>query len=447
MLAWSHLCAVPHRWSTANAADCASLHGHIACVNVADPNIVRSRTTSLRPDQTFLFPLDGTRMRTLHVIGSVNPALGGPMEGIRQFARAHLQPDSDVEVCSLDTPDDAFVHSSELTIHALGRDRSRAGASALLRWLRANAHRFDAVLVHGVGQRHARAVWRASRELGFPYYVVAHGMLGPLFAGRLSIESMSQRLVWPLIGYRVLRDAEAVLFRCEAERALARKAHWLYQARDQVIGYGILPPRLRPGQIDSFLAEYPALQGKRFLLYVGRIQPSKGCDLLIESFASVAQRDPGLQLVLAGPDAARWQGKLAARAAALGVADRVHWVGVLNGDLKWGALSACDAFVLPSHEDSLGVSAVEAMACRKAVLISTEVEIWREIDAAGGGLVAADTSEGTTSMLERWLELSSAQRRFVGERARACYERHFTVEGAATRLRKLVDSRAGLANP
>ncbi|MCA3824707.1 MAG: transferase, partial [Burkholderia sp.] len=41
------------------------------------------------------------------------------------------------------------------------------------------------------------------------------------------------------------------------------------------------------------------------------------------------------------------------------------------------------------------------MACRKAVLISTEVNIWREIEADGGGRVAPDTAEGTTSLIER----------------------------------------------
>jgi glycosyltransferase involved in cell wall biosynthesis len=78
------------------------------------------------------------------------------------------------------------------------------------------------------------------------------------------------------------------------------------------------------------------------------------------------------------------------------------------------------------------------MACRKAVLISTEVNIWREIDADGGGLVAPDTADGTASLIERWTALSTSERRFLGERARACFERRFTIEGAAARLRGLL---------
>jgi glycosyltransferase involved in cell wall biosynthesis len=142
--------------------------------------------------------------------------------------------------------------------------------------------------------------------------------------------------------------------------------------------------------------------------------------------------------VMAGPDATHWRGALEARATELGVASRIQWVGMVSGDLKWGALSACEAFVLPSHQENFGIAVVEAMACRKAVLISTEVNIWREIEADGGGLVAPDTADGTTSLIERWTALSTSERRFLGERARACFERRFTIEGAAARLRGLL---------
>jgi glycosyltransferase involved in cell wall biosynthesis len=156
------------------------------------------------------------------------------------------------------------------------------------------------------------------------------------------------------------------------------------------------------------------------------------------------QRDSGLELVMAGPDATQWRIALEARAEELGIASRIHWIGMVSGDIKWGVLSACEAFVLPSHQENFGIAVVEAMACRKAVLISTEVNIWREIEADGGGLVAPDTAEGTTSLIERWAALSTAERRFLGERARACFERRFTIEGAAARLRALL---AGAPHP
>lgn len=378
-------------------------------------------------------------MRILHVISSVNPANGGPIEGIKQFARAHIRNGHQVEVCSLDAPDADWVSSCELPVHAVGPGYTHYRyAPALLSWLRANVHRFDAVIVNGIWQYHAQAVWRASQELHFQYFVFTHGMLDPYFKRRYPTKHLKKWLVWPWSEYRVLRDAEWVLFTSETERQLARESFWLYRAREQVVGYGISPPNLHAGQVDAFHEAFPDLQGKRFLLFLGRIDPKKGCDLLIEGFGRAALRAPGLQLVIAGPDATHWRGALEARAKAFGVASRIHWLGMVSGDLKWGALSACEAFVLPSHQENFGIAVVEAMACRKAVLISTEVNIWREIDADGGGLVAPDTADGTFSLIERWTALSASERRFLGERARACFERRFTIEGAAARLRGLL---------
>ena len=61
---------------------------------------------------------------------------------------------------------------------------------------------------------------------------------------------------------------------------------------------------------------------------------------------------------------------------------------MLTGDLKWGALHAAEAFILPSHQENFGIAVVEALACGKPVLISDKVNIWREIEADGACLVA-----------------------------------------------------------
>jgi glycosyltransferase involved in cell wall biosynthesis len=276
-------------------------------------------------------------MRILHVISSVDPAYGGPIEGIKQFARAHIRNGHQVEICSLDDPCADWVSNCELPVHAVGPSYTHYWyASALLGWLRAHVHHFDAVIVNGIWQYHAHAVWRAARELHFQYFVFPHGMLDPYFKHRYPAKHLKKWLVWPWSEYRVLRDAEAVLFTSETERQLARESFWLYRARERVVGYGISPPHLHPGQIEAFHEAFPDLRGQRFLLFLGRIHPKKGCDLLIEGFARTTRRDPALQLVMAGPDATHWRSALEARATELGVASRIRWVGMVSGDLKWG---------------------------------------------------------------------------------------------------------------
>ncbi|MFN6996501.1 MAG: glycosyltransferase, partial [Aquincola tertiaricarbonis] len=110
------------------------------------------------------------------------------------------------------------------------------------------------------------------------------------------------------------------------------------------------------------------------------------------------------------------------------------WPGMLQGDLKWGAFHAAEAFVLPSHQENFGIAVAEALGCGVPVLISDKVNIWREIEADGAGLVAPDTAEGTAQLLQRWLALSSAERAAMRDRARGCFAQRFTVEAMADSL-------------
>ena len=82
----------------------------------------------------------------------------------------------------------------------------------------------------------------------------------------------------------------------------------------------------------------------------------------------------------------------------------VHAVDMLSGAEKWGALYGCEAFVLPSHQENFGIAVVEALACGKPVLISDQVNIWREIVEDGAGLVEADTEGGVEKLLRRFLD-------------------------------------------
>lgn len=375
-------------------------------------------------------------MRILHVLPSVDPRGGGPMEGVRRRGLRLREWGHAVELATLDGPSAACVRGFPLPVHALGPGQGRyARAPQLRAWLREHAQRYDAVVVNGLWQYHAYATWRTLAATGQPYHVFTHGMLDPWFRQRYPLKHLKKWLYWPWADYRVLRDAAGVLFTSEEERLRARQSFWLYRARERVVAYGTaLPPQDAPRLRQAFWNAHPALQGRRLLLFLGRLHEKKGCDLLLRAFAGVADQEAALHLVMAGPDDAGLGAPLRRLAAELGVAARVSWPGMLQGDLKWGAFHAADLFVLPSHQENFGISVAEALGCGVPVLVSDKVNIWREVQADGAGLVAPDTAEGTLAALQRWLALDEAAR---GERraaARRSFEARYTVDAAAHSL-------------
>jgi glycosyltransferase involved in cell wall biosynthesis len=107
---------------------------------------------------------------------------------------------------------------------------------------------------------------------------------------------------------------------------------------------------------------------------------------------------------------------------------------MLTGSLKWGALRAADAFILPSHQENFGLAAVEALACECPVLLSDKVNIWREIEADGAGLIAADTAEGAGRLLAQWKEWTPAIRGCYATNARRSFASRFQIDRAAAGL-------------
>jgi glycosyltransferase involved in cell wall biosynthesis len=111
---------------------------------------------------------------------------------------------------------------------------------------------------------------------------------------------------------------------------------------------------------------------------------------------------------------------------------------MLQGDAKWGAFHASDAFVLPSHQENFGIAVAEALACGLPALISDKVNIWREVAADGAGFVASDTGQGTLDSLTRWLRLDPVVAAAMREQALQCFERHFTVDAMSSDLLRVL---------
>jgi glycosyltransferase involved in cell wall biosynthesis len=388
-------------------------------------------------------------LKLLEVIRSADLRGGGVIESVLQRGRVLQQAGHHVELATLDSPAEDPLPPADLEIHRLGPGWSGYGYTRRLApWLQDQAGRFDVVIVNGLWNYASFGAWRGLRRAGTPYFVFPHGMLDPWFKRTYPLKHFKKWMYWPWADYRVLRDACSVLFTCEEECRLARQSFWLYHCREQVVGLGIAQPAGNQElQKEAFFSMFPELRGKRLLLFLGRIHPKKGCDLLIRAFAEALDRRGtgafrNLHLVIAGPDQVAWVPQLRVSANTLGVAARISFTGMLSGNVKLGALRAAEAFVLPSHQENFGIAVVEALACRVPTLISNKVNIWREIERDGAGIVDNDDPEGVMRMLSRWLDLSTEQQEGFRQRAHQCFLNRFEVRASARNLINVLRSGA-----
>ncbi|TAK65312.1 glycosyltransferase [Methylobacter sp.] len=378
-------------------------------------------------------------MKILHIIRSVNPEGGGPIEGVMQLARVKQDHGHSVEVLSLDAPDDSSVKECPLPVHALGPGRGIYGYNSKFKpWLRAHLQDYDVFIINGIWQYHSFASHSVLKSLNRRYYLFTHGMLDPWFKHRYPLKHLKKWLYWPWGEYPVIRDAKNVLFTCEDEKVLARQSFWLYRCNEKVVNYGTAG---HTGNADEqrrlFLENFPHLQGKRFLLFLSRIHPKKGVDLLIEAFAKTSKDQPDLELVIAGPDQVGWQVELQQLAEKHGISDKITWTGMLKGDMKWGAFQTAEAFILPSHQENFGIVVAEALSCSLPVLISYKVNIWQEILEDNAGLEADDTLAGCVDLIRRWQQMDDNSKAEMRSNAYCCFINRFEITKAAMSLLNL----------
>ncbi len=373
-------------------------------------------------------------MKILHVIAGTDPESGGPIEALLRISEVSLQDGHQVAVASLEDAGEITARKFPFPIIALGHGtRPYRFNPRLTQWLNRNSTQYDVVVLHGLWNYSSLGSWRALRKELHPVLHLLPWDAGSLVPRRYPLKHLAKQLFWTLAEGRVLRDAKAVLFTCEEERARSRDVFKGHRYKERVVLFGTADPEGNPAlQQAAFAAAHPLLRDRQFLLFLSRIHPKKGCDLMIQAFAELLPELPAnLDLVIAGPDQVGWIPELQSLTKQLGIETRVHWPGMLKDDVKWGAFRSAQALLLPSHQENFGFVVAEAMACSTPVLISNKVNIWREVQSASAGLVEPDTLEGTRSLIRRFNNLSDQQRAQMRQDARAGFLKYFDVRVTA----------------
>jgi glycosyltransferase involved in cell wall biosynthesis len=396
-------------------------------------------------------------MKILDVIQSMHPKNGGPCQGIRNLDESLRNLGVAREVVCLDSPDSPYLTHDKIQIHAIGKGVSPLHYnSRLVPWLTTNIGRFDVIIINGLWSYHSYATWKVlhnfkvkNQGLKSPLlFVMPHGMLDPYFqkAKGRKLKALRNYVYWDLIEKKVVNNADGLLFTCETEMLLARGTFKHYHPKKEFnVGFGIEPPLAYDQNMTiAFKNSCAGLGGSPYLLFLGRIDKKKGVELLIKAYISLRKfkgflNGPIPKLVIAGPGVnTRYGKKVKAELDKFPeMKSEIFFPGMLVDEAKWGAFYGCEAFILPSHQENFGIALVEALACRKPVLISNQVNIYQEVIISGSGIVEEDTLRGVQKMLINWFDLTEIERVEMSNKAFIAFNTFFNISRIAGNFLKV----------
>jgi len=337
--------------------------------------------------------MNGALPHVVHVISTIDPRAGGTTTQLVTLVRAQVQLGLSVTVVStyaqgFDPTAAEEINNAGVRLELVGPGTQIAGwhpkISPVLRDVLATA---DVVHIHGLWEeiQHRAAV--IAREMRCKYLFTLHGTLEPWAVQQ---SRMKKQIYMAVRMRKNLNTASALHYTDDTERELTRD--WGLTATAIIQPYAIdlaafeqMPSR------GLFRRAFRQLADAPYVLFLGRLHPRKGLELLLEAFAGLPQTLKHVKLVIAGPSAQQgYEAELYAEAIKLKISDRVIFAGALEGNLRAAAYADAAVFALPSRSPGFGSTVIEALACGARVVVSSHVAVSRQIQTAGVGRVVGD---------------------------------------------------------
>lgn len=356
-------------------------------------------------------------MKLLQVISDLDPRSGGTIATIVGLSKAAAAAGDDVTVASTWSTGDDLRHVDELRDAGVKVELIGPAHSAL-RWtwgmgskVRQLVGAADVVHIHAIWEEIQHQAAKACQHLNKPYVISPQGMLDSFCLHHHGALKKSAYLWLRLRSH--LERATAIHFTAEAERIAASPLGLSTPSIIEPLAVDLkefaqLPPR------GTFRSKYPMIGDRTMLLFLSRVHPKKGLDLLIPAFAKAKKGDA--VLVIAGPGSDEYMAEVKGWVDQHGVSDRVIFTGMLHGAERVAAFAEADLFVLPSYQENFGIAVVESLAAGTPVVISTGVNIHTDVAEARVGATVPVEVEPLTAALSRWLNDINL-RREAGRRA------------------------------
>lgn len=393
--------------------------------------------------------------RVLHVIRSVDLLTGGPAIVIRKLVREQVRQGHQIAVLATDVQEDPSEARGAVAARMLSdpdfagvelhqeRAWGRRGAwhtfaysPQCRRWLRSRLSgrdRPDLIHIHGVLTHVCSVAAAMARRWRIPYLIEPYGSLDSRLLRNEGHHRLKRLYTWLFVA-RELRCAACV--HPASEHEAQELTRWVAPERLHVIPHGVELPRVDLDAAKrSLLARFPALKGRRVILFMSRVEAQKRPELIVEAMARLRPTHADLTLLVAGNDFGHMQ-TLASVVKQHGLEDAVIFAGFLQGDLWHGAFAAADVLVLPSVDENFGLAAVEAMAHGVPAIVSPGVAAHTYVDQSGGGLTVEGNAVAIAEAISRVLEESPL---IIGRRGRDFVSKNLSWQVAVERIDRVYD--------
>lgn len=423
-----------------------------------------------------LFP---NLMKVLHVIPSISARSGGPGQAILPMCRSLSA--QGIEVL-LTTTNDGVSSSEGETSNSQSGSSSNAGNPAIRQfegvqticfptqwgrsfkysrpfalWLDQHVAEHDLVHIHAVFNHSCIAAARACRDEQVPYVVRPLGTLDPW---SLKQKSLRKRAFWHAGIKTMLTSAAAIHYTTKGEQQAVEGSLKLNHGVVVPLGVDVTarPVALENkgamgagGSEGKLEPRFPELGERPYVLVLSRLHPKKALEVLLEAFLALIKRPQFREwrLVLAGEGPAAYVASLKRMVAENGATESVAFPGWLDGEQKEVALGNARLLALPSHHENFGLCVMESLACGIPVLVSPQVNLAPEIEAAGAGWIAEIEKGSLEAALAE--ALGSEDERTLRGAAGLALANNFAWPVVAAKLASLyasiLESRAQAARP
>ncbi|MEG4004548.1 hormogonium polysaccharide biosynthesis glycosyltransferase HpsP [Microcoleus sp. Pol11C1] len=346
-------------------------------------------------------------MRILQIIPSISLVYGGPSQMVLGLSAALASRCIDVTIITTDSNGDIGQHPLDVPLNQPIKQngyqiiyfrcsplRRYKFSLSLLQWLNENARQFDLAHIHALFSPVTTLAATIARYHKLPYIMRPCGMLDP---ADLQKKKRLKQIYATLLERPNLAGAAAIHFTSKEEAKISERfglnctgkmpvprdfdlTGKMRVPQDLVIPLGVtaglFPKRLRESQVP-------------IILFMSRIEPKKGLDLLIPALESILGSGIEFHFILAGsnPQDADYETQVKSKIHNSRLEKYTTITGFVSGDLKVELLTKADLFVLPSYYENFGIAVAEAMAAGVPVAISDRIHIAEDIQQAEAGWV------------------------------------------------------------